>query len=196
MKLCQVGASPCTLPLVAKENWTLLARLQPGRHFPYLSLNCSLHREEEKTHLNPANSGIRIKAGEECYFAISGGLQGALLLQWCWDASLLMNCLCEITKHTVTKAQKKLVAAEIQLIILFPLICSYTFRLRKVRKLLKSYLGNSALVSSLSFFHSKAEKSWWLQTGLIDRCRPSLALKSRGSSFKAQWRTRYRTWIS
>lgn len=107
VKLCQVGPSPCTLPLVAKENRPLLARLQPGRHFPHLSFNCSLHREEQKAHLNPANSGIKIKAGEECYFAIAGGLQGVLVLQWCWDASLLMNCLCEITKHTVTKSSKE-----------------------------------------------------------------------------------------
>lgn len=60
-----------------------------------------------KNHPNPANSGTRIKAGEGCYFAIAGGLQGALLLQWYWDASLLMNCLCEITKHTITKSSKE-----------------------------------------------------------------------------------------
>lgn len=107
VKLCQLGASPCKLPLVPEENWPLLARLQPGRHFPYLSFNCSLHREEEKTHLNPANSGTRIKSGKECYFAIAGGLQGALLLQCCWDASLLMNCSCEITKQTMTKSSKE-----------------------------------------------------------------------------------------
>lgn len=78
MKHCQLGASLFTLPLVPEENWPLLARLQPGRHFPYLSFNCSLHREEEKTHLNPANSGARIKAGEECYFAISWWSAGCL----------------------------------------------------------------------------------------------------------------------
>lgn len=159
VKLCQVGPSPCTLPLVAKENRPLLARLQPGRHFPHVSFNCSLHREEQKAHLNPANSGIKIKAREECYFAIAGGLQGVLVLQWCWDASLLMNCLCEITKHTVTKSSKETRSSN-SANHPAPLICSYTFRLRKIRKFLKSYLGNSALVSSLSFFHSKADKTW------------------------------------
>lgn len=42
-----------------------------GGHCPYLSFNSSVHGEEEKTHLKLANSGTRIKAGEESYFAIA-----------------------------------------------------------------------------------------------------------------------------
>lgn len=81
---------------------------------------------------NPANSGTRIKVGEECYFAIASSLQGALVLQWCWDASLLMNCLCEITKHTITKSSKE---TTISSSAHHPIahFCSNTFRLRKVK---------------------------------------------------------------
>lgn len=42
-----------------------------GGHCLYLSFNCFVHGEEEKTHLKLANSGTRIKAGKESYFAIA-----------------------------------------------------------------------------------------------------------------------------
>lgn len=102
-----VGCFSLHIAIGARRKLAPPSQAAARRHFPYPSFNCSLHREEGKTHLNPANSGTRINAGEEYYFAVAGGLQGALLLQWCRDASLLMNCSCEITKHTVTKSSKE-----------------------------------------------------------------------------------------
>lgn len=66
-QLFRLGASPCTLLVVAEETWSLLAQLQQGDTLPTRLL--TVHGKEEKTHLKPANSGTRIKAGEESYFA-------------------------------------------------------------------------------------------------------------------------------
>ena len=57
--------------MVAKETLPPPSQAAVGGHFPYLSFNCSVRREEEESHLQPANSGTRVKAGEESEFDIA-----------------------------------------------------------------------------------------------------------------------------